>query len=51
MREFEITIIETLTKTVTIKAESLEEAYAKVQEEWYSCEYVLRRFELFRRDV
>lgn len=41
MHEYEITIIETLTKIVTIEAKTLEGAYSKVHEKWDSCEYIL----------
>ena len=41
MREFEAMIIETLVKTVTVEADSIEEAYIKVRENWHNGEYIL----------
>ena len=41
MREFYATITETLSKTVTIEAESIEDAYVKVREKWHDSEYIL----------
>ena len=41
MREFDAMITETLSKTVTIEAESIEDAYAKVREKWHDSEYIL----------
>ena len=41
MKEYDITITETLEKTVTVKAESMEAAQAKVEEEYYNSEHIL----------
>ena len=41
MQEFYATIIETLTKVVIIKAESKDEAYAKVRSNWCNKKYTL----------
>lgn len=41
MREFDAIITETLSKTVTIEAESIEDYYAKIQEKWHDSEYIL----------
>ena len=39
--EYDIKITETLEKTVTVKAESMEAAQAKVEEEYYNSEHIL----------
>lgn len=41
MAEFEVTIIETLTKTVTVEAEDECEALRKVRNGWKNETYVL----------
>lgn len=41
MKEYDIKITETLEKTVTVKAESMEVAQAKVEEEYYNSEHIL----------
>lgn len=41
MKEYDIKITETLEKTVTVKAESMEAAQAKVEEEYYNSEHIL----------
>lgn len=41
MKEYDIKITETLEKTVTVKAESVEAAQAKVEEEYYNSEHIL----------
>lgn len=41
MKEYDITITETLEKTVTVQAESREEAEAAVRDAWKNAEYVL----------
>lgn len=41
MPEYEVTITETLTKTVLIDAETVERAYEKVREKWHDSEYIL----------
>lgn len=41
MKEYDIKITETLEKTVTVKAESMETAQAKVEEEYYNSEHIL----------
>ena len=40
MKEYDIKITETLEKTVTVKAESMEAAQAKVEEEYYNSEHI-----------
>lgn len=41
MKEYDIKITETLEKTVSVKAESMEAAQAKVEEEYYNSEHIL----------
>lgn len=41
MKEYDIKITETLEKTVTVKAESMEAAQAKVEEEYYNSKHIL----------
>ena len=41
MKEYDIKITETLEKTVTVKAQSMEAAQAKVEEEYYNSEHIL----------
>ena len=41
MKEYDIKITETLEKTVTVKAESMEAAQAKVEEEYCNSEHIL----------
>ncbi len=41
MKEFDINITETLEKTVTVAAETREEAEEKVQQAYYNSEYIL----------
>lgn len=41
MKKFEVTIAETLKKTVEVEAESLEEAEQKVNDEWRRGEHIL----------
>lgn len=41
MKEFDVTITETLRKTVSVKAESLEEAEQLVSDQWRNSEYIL----------
>jgi hypothetical protein len=41
LKEYDIKITETLEKTVTVKAESMEAAQAKVEEEYYNSEHIL----------
>ena len=41
MNEYKITITETLQKTVTVEAESREEAEQKVNDAWRRAEYIL----------
>ena len=41
MKEYDIKITKTLEKTVTVKAESMEAAQAKVEEEYYNSEHIL----------
>lgn len=41
MKEFDVTITETLRKTVSVKAESLEEAEQLVSDQWHNSEYIL----------
>lgn len=41
MREYDITIIETLKKKVTVEAESQEEAERLVNDRWHNSEYIL----------
>ena len=41
MKEYDIKITETLEKTVTVKAESMEATQAKVEEEYYNSEHIL----------
>ena len=41
MREYNVTITETLKMTVTVEAESMEEAKQKVEAEWKDGEYIL----------
>lgn len=41
MKEYDIKITETLEKTVTVKAESMEAAQAKVEEKYYNSEHIL----------
>ena len=41
MKEYDIKITETLEKTVTVKAESMEAAQAKVEEEYYNFAHIL----------
>lgn len=40
LKEYDIKITETLEKTVTVKAESMEAAQAKVEEEYYNSEHI-----------
>lgn len=41
MKEFNVTITETLKKTVSVEAESLEEAEQLVSDQWHNSEYIL----------
>lgn len=41
MKEYDITIRETLEMTVTVEAESREEARQKVADNWKNGEYIL----------
>ena len=41
MREYEVTITETLEMTVTVEAESREEARQIVADRWKNSEYIL----------
>lgn len=41
MKEFDVTITETLKKTVTVKADSLEEAEQLVSDQWNNSEHIL----------
>ncbi len=41
MKEYEITISETLKKSVTVKADSIEEAKQLVSDKWNNSEYIL----------
>ena len=41
LREFEVTITETLQKTVTVKANSREDAEQIVSDNWKKSEYIL----------
>lgn len=41
MKEYEVTIVETLKKTVTVKAESPEDAKYQVHKAWSKGEYML----------
>lgn len=41
MKKFDVTITETLKKTVEVEAESLEEAEQRVNDEWRRGEYIL----------
>ena len=41
MKEYDIKITKPLEKTVTVKAESMEAAQAKVEEEYYNSEHIL----------
>ena len=41
MKEYDVTITETLEMTVTVEAESREEARQKVADNWKNGEYIL----------
>ena len=41
MREYNVTITETLRKTVTVEAESIAEAEQMVNDAWHNSEYIL----------
>jgi hypothetical protein len=41
MREYDVTITETLRKTVTVEAESMAEAKQRVEDEWKNGDYIL----------
>lgn len=41
MREYDVTITETLRKTVTVEAESMAEAEQMVNDAWHNSEYIL----------
>ena len=41
MEEYKVTITETLKKTVTVEAESRNEAHQKVSDQWDNSEYIL----------
>ena len=41
LREFEVTITETLQKTVIVEAKSRDEAEEKVNDEWKNGDYIL----------
>ena len=41
MKEYDINIVETLEKTVTVKADSYEEARQMVEDSWHESEYIL----------
>jgi Uri superfamily endonuclease len=41
MREYDVTITETLRKTVTVEAESMAEAEQKINDAWHNSEYIL----------
>ena len=41
MKEYKVTITETLKKTVTVEAESRNEAHQKVSDQWNNSEYIL----------
>ena len=40
-KEFDVTIVETLRKKVTVEADSLEEAEQLVSDRWYAGDYIL----------
>ena len=41
LKTYEVTITETLQKTVTVEADSREEAERQVEENWNNSEYIL----------
>ena len=41
MKTYEVTITETLQKTVTVEADSRKEAERQVEENWNNSEYIL----------
>lgn len=41
MKEYEVNIVETLKKTVTVEAESPEDAKYRVQKAWSKGDYIL----------
>lgn len=41
MKEFEVTITETLKKSVTVEADSREEAKQLVSDRWHNSDYIL----------
>lgn len=41
MKEYDVTITETSKMTVTVEADSPEEAEQKVSDNWHSSEYIL----------
>ena len=41
MKEFNVTIIETLKRTVTVEAETAEDAKDMVDAAWHNSEYIL----------
>ena len=46
-KEFDVTIVETLRKKVTVKADSLEEAEQLVSDRWYAGDYILEADDFF----
>lgn len=46
-KEFEVTIVETLRKKVTVEADSFEEAEQLVNDRWYAGEYILDADDFF----
>lgn len=51
MREYEVTITETLEMTVTVEAESREEAQQIASDNWKNGDYIPGRRPLQRRDL
>lgn len=50
MKEYDVEITETLQKTVTVRAESREEAEALVEDRWNNEEYILTSDDFVRAD-
>ena len=46
-KEFDVTIVETLRKKVTVEADSLEEAEQLVNDRWYAGDYILDADDFF----
>lgn len=46
-KEFEVTIVETLRKKVTVEADSLEDAEQLVNDRWYAGDYILDADDFF----